>query len=102
MKREVDAGFGELQGIQQRLALHNTIDSTLREIANRPDEDEIREKLVDLLRIFGKSQLEQHLHELIDQRDGVDRLMRGLYSRTDSEVVEYWAQAMYSRNYFGV
>lgn len=93
----VDAGFGELQGIQQRLALHNTIDSTLREIANRPDEDEIREKLVDLLRIFGKSQLEQHLHELIDQRDGVDRLMRGLYSRTDSEVVEYWRKHVQSQ-----
>ncbi len=93
----VDAGFSELQGIQQRLALRNTLDSTLREIANRPDEDEIREKLVGLLRIFGKSQLEQHLHELINQRDGVDRLTRCLYSRTDSEVLEYWRKHVQSQ-----
>ena len=86
----VDAGFSVLQGIHQRSTLRETIDSTLREIADRPDEDEIREKLVDLLRIFGKTQLEQYLHELINQREVVERLKRNLYCCTDSEVLEGW------------
>ncbi len=86
----VDAGFSELQGIRQRLTLRDTIESTLREIADRPDEDEIRVKLVELLRIFGKSKLEQHLSELVNQRETVDCLVHGLYNGTDSEVLEHW------------
>ena len=86
----VDAGFSELQGIQQRLVLREVIDSTLREIADRPGEDETREKLVELLRILGKNRLERHLNELVNQREAVDRLMCGLYSHTDSEVLDTW------------
>ncbi len=86
----VDAGFSVLQGIHQRLALRETIDSTLREIAERSDEDETRVKLVKLLRIFGKSRLEGHLSELVNQREVVERLRRDLYCRTDSEVLEGW------------
>ena len=93
----VDAGFSELQGIQQRLVLRDIIDSKLREIADLPDADENREKLVQLLRIFGKNRLEQHfLHELIYQREVIGRLMRGLYNRTDSEVLEYWRKHVQS------
>ena len=88
----VDAGFSELQGIQQRLTLRDTIDSTLREIAERPDEDETRARLVELLRIFGKGPLERHLNELVNQREAVDRLVRGLYSHTDSEVLDTWRE----------
>ncbi len=86
----VDAGFSVLQGIQHRLALREIIDSTLREIADRPDGDETREKLVDLLRILGKARLEGHLGELVNQREVVDRLMCGLYSHTDSEILDVW------------
>ena len=93
----VDAGFSELQGIQQRLVLRDIIDSKLREIADLPDDDENREKLVQLLRIFGKTRLEQHLHELIYQREVVGRLMHGLYSRTDSEVLECWRKHVQSQ-----
>ncbi len=93
----VDAGFSVLQGIHQRLTLRETIDSTLREIADRPDEDEIREKLVDLLRIFGKTRLEQHLHELITQREAVDRLKRDLCCCTNSEVLDTWHEFVQSQ-----
>ena len=86
----VDVGFSELQDIQQRLTLRERIESTLREIAARPDEDETREKLVDLLRIFGKNRLEAHLSELVDQRWTVERLKRNLYHRTDAEVLAVW------------
>ena len=86
----VDAGFSELQGIQQRLALREIIDSTLKGIASRSDEDEIRVKLVELLQIFGKTGLERHLNELVNQREVVNRLMCGLYSHTDSEVLDTW------------
>ena len=86
----VDAGFSVLQGLHQQLALRETIDSTLKEIADRPDEDEVRAKLVELLRIFGKSRLETHLSELVNQRWAVERLKRNLYHRTDSEVLGVW------------
>ena len=86
----VDANFSVLQDIQQRWILRDIIDSTLREIADRPDEDATREKLVDLLRIFGKSRLVEHLSELVNQREVVERLQCNLYYRTDSEVLESW------------
>ena len=86
----VDASFNVLQGIGQRLILRETVDSTLREIAERPDEDETRERLVELLRIFGKNRLEQHLHELVNQREVVARLVSNLYCRTDSEILQDW------------
>ena len=85
MEAGVDAGFSELQGTLQQLTLYEIIESTLREIADRPDEDENRVKLVQLLRIFGKNQLEQHLHGLVNQREIVGQLNRDLYRRTDSE-----------------
>ena len=47
-------------------------------------------KLVELLRIFGKPRLEQHLSELVNQRETVDCLVHGLYNCTDSEVLEHW------------
>ncbi len=93
----VDAGFSVLQGIQQRLILRETIDATLREIADRPDEDEIREKLVALLRIFGKSRLEAHLSELVNQREVVERLKRNLYCQIDSEVLDTWYESVQSQ-----
>ena len=86
----VDAGFRVLQGIQQRLLLRETIDSTLREIADRPDADETREILVKLLRIFGKNKLEARLSELVNQREVVERLKCDLYCYTDSEVLAVW------------
>ena len=86
----VDAGFSVLQGIHQRLTLNETIGSTLREIAERPDEDETRKKLVDLLRIFGKNKLEAYLSELVNRREVVEQLKRNLHCHTDSEVVEGW------------
>ena len=93
----VDAGFRVLQGIQQRLILRETIDSALREIADRSDEDETREKLVNLLRIFGKTRLEQYLQELINQREVVDRLIDQLYCQTDSEVLDSWHKSVESQ-----
>ena len=93
----VDAGFGMLQGIHQRLILRETIDSTLREIADRPDEDETRVKLVKLLRIFGKNQLEAHLSELVNQREVVERLKRDLYCCTDSKVLDTWHEYVQSQ-----
>ena len=86
----VDAGFSVLQGIQQQLTLRDIIDSTLREIADRPDEDETRMKLVNLLRIFGKNRLEAYLSELENQREVVERLKSNLYCHTDSKVLEGW------------
>ena len=93
----VDAGFGMLQGIHQRLILRETIDSTLREIADRPDEDETRVKLVKLLRIFGKNRLETHLSELVDQRQVVERLKHDLYCCTDSKVLDTWHEYVQSQ-----
>ena len=86
----VDASFSVLQGIHQRLTLRETINSTLREIADRPDEDETREKLANLLRIFGKTRLGEYLEELINRREAVERLESNLYCYTDSEVLEGW------------
>ena len=93
----VDVGFSVLQEIHQRLILRETIDSTLREIADLPDENETREKLVNLLRIFGKTRLEQHLQELINQREAVERLKRNLYCCTDSEVLDIWHEFIQSQ-----
>lgn len=86
----VDASFSMLQGIQQRIVVRDVIDTTLRDIADRPDEDETRVKLVDLLRIFGKNRLEAHLSELVNQREAVEQLKRNVYYRTDSEVLAAW------------
>ena len=86
----VDANFSVLQGIHQRLTLNETIGSTLREIAERPDEDETRKKLVDLLRIFGKNKLEAYLSELVNRREVVEQLKCNLHCHTDSEVLEGW------------
>jgi ATP-dependent helicase/nuclease subunit A len=97
VEARVDAGFRELQGILQRLTLRDTIESTLREIGDCPEEDEIRVKLVELLRIFGKTRLERHLNELVNQREAVDRLMCGLYSHTDSEVLDIWHEYVQSQ-----
>ena len=93
----VDAGFNELQGILQQLTLCDIIDSTLRKIADRPDEDETRAKLAELLRIFGKGPLERHLNELVNQREAVDRLIRTLYCCTDSEVLDTWREFVQSQ-----
>ena len=97
VEARVDAGFRELQGILQRLTLRDTIESTLREIGDCPEEDEIRVKLVELLRIFGKTRLERHLNELVNQREAVDRLMCGLYSHTDLEVLDIWHEYVQSQ-----
>ena len=93
----VDAGFSELQGIQQRLVLREVIDSTLTEIADRPDEDETREKLVELLRILGKTRLERHLNELVNQREAVGHLVCNFYCCTDSEILDIWQKHVQSQ-----
>ncbi len=86
----VDAGFNVLQRIEQQFILNEIIDSTLKSIADRPAGDAMREKLADLLRIFGKRRLEERLYQLVSQREAVDRLIRDLYNLTDAEVLDYW------------
>jgi len=105
----VDAGFSVLHGLEQRLLLRATVDSTLRSIAALPNlspfpsplgegrkgrgwEDTIRENLAFMLRIFGKKRLEEILLQLVYQRDALDRLTRDLYSRTDQELLDDWRE----------
>ncbi|MBI1924064.1 UvrD-helicase domain-containing protein, partial [Candidatus Poribacteria bacterium] len=90
----VDAGFSVLHGLEQRLLLRATVDSTLRSIAGegRGWEDAMRENLAFLLRIFGKKRLEEILLQLVYQRDALDRLTRDLYSRTDQELLDDWRE----------
>ena len=75
----IGSGFDVLQGVDQRLVLRDAIQSTLRSIANRPRGDETREKLADLLRMFGRSKLEKTLEKLLSHRDALDHLQASLY-----------------------
>ena len=86
----VDANFSVLQGIEGRFLLRETIDSTLKSIADLPKGDTIRESLAYLLRIFSKGRLEEILGQLVHQRYTLDRLMRELYSLRDEDLLDYW------------
>ena len=85
----VDTGFSVISGIEQQLRLQGAAGETLKSIADKSDHP-MREKLADLLRIFGKTKLEKILRELVNQRDTLERLIRNVYNRSDEEVLDYW------------
>ena len=86
----VDAGFGVISGIKQQLLLQEAVSTTLKSIAAEPEDSSTRQKLADLLRIFGKKKLEAILHQLVAHRDTLERLTRNVYNRSDQEVLDYW------------
>ncbi len=86
----VDAGFSVLQGIEARLALQDAIVVTLKEIALRPDDDADKAELATLLRIVGRNRLQAILGRLVDKRDVVDKLIAGVYGKSDEELIQYW------------
>ena len=88
----VGSGFDILQGVDQWLVLRDTVDSTLRFIANRPRGDETREKLANLLRIFGRRKLEGILVKLLNHRDATNSLVKSLYRESDEQIIAAWEE----------
>ena len=86
----IGPGFEVLQGINQWLVLRDTVDSTLRSIANRPRGDETRETLANLLRMFGRKKLERIFAELLNHREAANRLVTSLYSKSDQQILAAW------------
>jgi len=101
----VDANFSVLQGIEQRLTLQDSIVETLKKLATLPDvalflsekprlshpkDDADKEELAALLRIVGRNALRTILGRLVDKRDIVDKLIAGLYGKSDEELIQYW------------
>ena len=90
----IGPGFEVLEGIDQWLVLRDTVDSTLRSIANRPQGDETRETLANLLRMFGRRKLERIFAELLNHREPANRLIESLYSKSDQQILEAWDTIM--------
>lgn len=88
----IGSGFEVLQGIDQWLVLRDTVDSTLRSIASRPQGDVTRETLAELLRVFGRSKLERIFGELLNHREAANRLAESLYSKSDDQILAEWDQ----------
>ena len=88
--KRIGSGFEVLQGIDQWLILRDTVDSTLRAIANRSQGDETRETLAELLRVFGRSKLERIFGELLNHREAANRLAESLYSKSDDQILAEW------------
>ncbi len=86
----IGPGFEVLQGIDRWLVLRDTVDTTLRSIANRPQGDESRETLAILLRMFGRKKLERIFAELLNHREAANRLMKSLYSKSDQQILAAW------------
>ena len=86
----IGSGFDILQGVDQWLVLRDTVDSTLRSIANRPRGDETREQLANLLRMFGRRKLEGILNKLLNNRDATNNLLKSLYRESDGQIIAAW------------
>ena len=88
----IGSGFEVLQGIDQRLVLRDTVDSTLKSIANRPQGDETRKTLANLLRMFGRRKLERIFAELLNHREAANRMVESLYSKSDEQILAAWEE----------
>ncbi|MDE0299960.1 MAG: UvrD-helicase domain-containing protein [Candidatus Poribacteria bacterium] len=88
--RGIGSGFDVLQGIDQWLMLRDTVGSTLRSIAYRPRGDETREKLANLLRIFGRRKLESIFTKLLNHREVTNRLSDSLYRESEEQILTVW------------
>ena len=88
----IGSGFDILQGVDQWLVLRDTVDSTLRSIANRPRGDETREQLANLLRMFGRRKLEGILNKLLNNRDATNNLLKSLYRESDDQIMAAWKE----------
>ena len=86
------SGFDILQGVDHWLVLRDTIDSTLRCIANRPRGDETREKLANLLRLFGRRKLDGIFNKLLSNRDATNNLLNSLYRESDEQIQTAWEE----------
>ena len=86
----IGSGFDILQGVDQWLVLRDTVDSTLRSIANRPRGDETREQLANLLRMLGRRKLEGILNKLLNNRDATNNLLKSLYRESDGKIIAAW------------
>ena len=86
----IGSGFDVLRGVDQWLVLRDAVDSTLRSIANRPRGDETREKLANLLRMFGRRKLEGILVKLLNHRDAIDSLVKSLYRESGEQILVAW------------
>lgn len=84
--------FDILQGVDQLLVLRDTVDTTLRSIANRPRGDETREDLANLLRVFGRRKLEEILIKLLNHRDATNSLVKSLYRESDEQILAVWRE----------
>ena len=96
VEARVDAGFGVISGIEQQRLLEEAVSTTLKSIADEPEDSPTRQQLADLLRILGKRQLEKTLRQLVAHRDTLERLISHLYNRSDEEVLAHWNEFLQS------
>lgn len=92
IEAEVDIGFRIINGIEQRISVRNSVKSILKTIAEYPEEDSSRQRLANLLRIFGEKRFEQIITKFFSRRYAIDQLSDKIYQLSDDQILSYWQQ----------
>ena len=92
----VDADFGVLEGIDQRMGVAGAVGETLAAILQNDASDSFRLQLYSLLQTKGRNWVVRCVTMLLEKRDQLGRLTGpgGLYSLQDKEILRRWQQTL--------
>ncbi len=92
VEARVDAAFGVIEGLDQRVLLQDALRESLTSILRGQGEDELRDRLGDVVRLLGKRKLRHMISTLIEKREQFDRWTsdEGIYNRGEEEILAMW------------
>jgi len=96
VEADVDAAFGVVEGLDQRIMVQEALRDTLTHILRGPGEDELRARVREAVELLGKRKFRHLVATLVEKREQIERWTsgEGFSARGDEEVFSLWDDAI--------
>lgn len=92
VEADIDAAFTILEGVDQHILLQEAIRETFESIMHEESSAAEREEFLDLIRMFGRTTVQDYLNALLNKREQVERIVSTGFAegKTDEDILNDW------------
>lgn len=94
VEADVDAAFTVLDGVDQQVLANESLRATFEQILSKSDDSSERDRVFDLMKMFGRKRVEEDLITFLKKRELLDRLLQDggclAESLSDESILMTW------------
>jgi ATP-dependent helicase/nuclease subunit A len=97
VEADVDAAFTILEGVDQQALMQEAIRDTFESIMRRENSSAERVEFLDMIRMFGRTMVQEYLTALMNRREQLERLLSSRFreGKSDEDILNEWSALLY-------